>query len=336
MTLDVAALTPYLAKVCPPAGRPISAALIIGGRSNLTYEVTVGDRALVLRRPPLGHMKATAHDMRREARVIKALAGTAVPVPTVVAECDDPAVLGAPFYIMEKVAGRVYRTEKDLAEIAGPRAERAAHNLIDTLAELHSIDPAAVGLGDFGRPEGYLGRQVNRWRGQVTGSEELQEFPGMTALADGLLKVVPETGRAGIVHGDYRLDNAILDAADPGRIRAVLDWEMATLGDPLADLGLFHIYWVGWERVGDGVAAAPGAVAGFPSWDTLAERYTRKSGYALDDLDFHIALAYFKLAVILGGIHGRHKRGLTVGEGFDGIGEMVPVLVERGLAVLPV
>jgi aminoglycoside phosphotransferase (APT) family kinase protein len=328
---ELAGVRDLLAAQVPDVG-PLHASLLAGGRSNLTYALTDGTRRWVLRRPPLGHVLATAHDMRREYRVMRALAPTPVPVPGMVLEHPHPDVLGAPFYVMELVEGIVYRTTDDLARLDADSAHRLGHAFLDCLAALHLVDPAAVGLADFGRPDGYLARQVARWTTQLASSRS-REVPGFDTLAARLARGVPETQRASIVHGDFRLDNAIVDATDPGRVRAVLDWEMAALGDPLADLALFALYWEGWGGTDNPIAAAP-AEHGFPPAAELRTAYAERTGFDLIDHAWHSAFACFKLAVICEGIHYRHVQGLTVGAGFDRIGALVPGLVRRGLAAL--
>jgi aminoglycoside phosphotransferase (APT) family kinase protein len=328
---ELAAVRDLLAAHVPDVG-PLRASLLAGGRSNLTYVVTDGARRWVLRRPPLGHVLATAHDMGREYRVMRALAPTPVPVPRMVLEHPQPDVLGAPFYVMELVEGVVYRTADDLARLDADEARRLGYAVVDSLAALHLVDPAEVGLADFGRPDGYLTRQVARWTKQLASSRS-RDVPGFDALAARLADDVPASQRASIVHGDFRLDNAIVDADDPGRVRAVLDWEMATLGDPLADLALFALYWDGWGGTDNPVAAAP-AEHGFPPAAELRTAYAERTGFDLADDAWHGAFACFKLAVICEGIHYRHVQGLTVGAGFDRIGALVPDLVRRGLAAL--
>jgi aminoglycoside phosphotransferase (APT) family kinase protein len=311
---------------------PLEASLVAGGRSNLTYALTDGRTRWVLRRPPLGHVLATAHDMTREYRVMRALAPTPVPVPRMVVEHPDPDVLGAPFYVMERVEGVVYRVADDFAPLDGDARERLGHAFVDGLAALHLVDPAAVGLADFGRPEGYLTRQVARWTAQLASSRS-REVAGFDELAAGLAEDVPVTQRVSVVHGDYRLDNVIVAADDPGRLRAVLDWEMATLGDPLADLALFALYWEGWGGRDNPISATP-AEHGFPPAAALRERYARRTGLHLGDDAWYTAFACFKFAVICEGIHYRHVQGMTVGEGFDRIGALVPDIVRRGVAAL--
>ncbi|WP_370068311.1 phosphotransferase family protein [Streptacidiphilus sp. MAP5-3] len=311
---------------------PLEAELISGGKSNLTYRLTDGKTRWVLRRPPLGHVLATAHDMSREHRVIAALADTAVPVPGVHLLCEDPEVIGAPFYLMDEVQGTVYRTAEDAAGLSRERARALSFRLVDVLAGLHAVDPASVGLGDFGRPEGYLLRQVARWHRQFEGSRS-REIPGMEELQQRLNEGVPTSQRAVIVHGDYRLDNTIAAADDT--IAAVLDWEMATLGDPLADVGLMKVYWdIAGTMPGNPVAGAVSPELGFPGMDELVERYAAATGLDLTPLPWYTAFAQYKLAIIAEGIHFRFIQGKTVGDGFSHLGAMVPPLVALALDTL--
>ncbi|MFZ4584781.1 MAG: phosphotransferase family protein [Acidimicrobiia bacterium] len=327
--IDLDALAPFFK--LHVGTRPTWADLIAGGRSNLTYEVGDGMRSWVLRRPPLGHVLPTAHDMAREYRVIAALRDTPVPVPPTVAFCDDPNVIGAPFYVMDKVEGRILRTADDASALSEHDARECSRALVDGLAAIHAVDYEAVGLGDFGRPDGYLERQVRRWSEQWERSKT-RELPGVDELARRLRAALPTSGAPTIVHGDYRLDNTILDATDSGRIAAVLDWEMATIGDPLTDVGLFLLYWSAPETAL--VSAAPAAtLPGFYSAVEVKDHYATVTGRDLADIDFYLVLAYFKLAIILEGIHARFAMGATVGEGFDELGTMVGALVDGGLRV---
>jgi aminoglycoside phosphotransferase (APT) family kinase protein len=331
--LDVDALAKYLDSARPqPLTGPLSAELIHGGRSNLTYRVTDGTADWVLRRPPLGHVLATAHDMGREYRVITALAPTTVPVPGTELLCTDESVIGAPFYLMERVDGTPMRSRADTAVLSEQQAARVADNLIDVLADLHEVDPAQVGLGDFGRPEGFMARQVARWRKQLDASRS-RDLPGIEELHERLAASVPAAQRTTIVHGDYRLDNALVTTGPLG-ISAVLDWEMSTLGDPLSDLGLFYVYWRGVGQQDDPITNGVSATPGFPSIDALVERYARRAAIDVSSLGWYVAFAYFKLAVILEGIHYRFVRGGTVGAGFERIGALVGPLVEHGTAAV--
>jgi aminoglycoside phosphotransferase (APT) family kinase protein len=336
--LDLAALRAWLADQGLHDG-PVTAELFAGGRSNLTYAVDAGPHTWVLRRPPLGHVLATAHDMAREHRVQTALHGTQVPVPRTVALCTDSSVLGAPFYLMERVEGVVLRSRADTARLTAAERHEVAMRMMDTLADLHAVDPAAVGLEAFGRPEGFLGRQVRRW-GQQLDRSRSRPLPGIDVLrvrlAGGVSAASASPRRPGVLHGDYRLDNLVLDAENL-QVRAVLDWEMSTLGDPLADVGLLIAYGEGLGATRNPVAEAVGPAAGFPASEQLVARYAERSGLGEADLaalSWCTALGFFKIAVILEGIHYRFTKGQTVGAGFERIGEMVPPLVQAGLARL--
>ncbi|WTJ80932.1 phosphotransferase family protein [Streptomyces sp. NBC_01538] len=309
---------------------PLTGRLIEGGRSNLTYAVTDGITQWVVRRPPLGHVLATAHDMRREHRVISALCPTAVPVPRPVLLCEDDTVLGAPFYVMEFVPGTPYRTAGELAPIGAARTREVVLSLVDTLVELHAVDPAEVGLADFGRPEGFLDRQLRRWGKQLDASRN-RELTGIDELQAALGRALPHSGAPAIVHGDYRLDNVLIGADD--RINAILDWEMSTLGDPLTDLGLLVMYSMPLGAP-DSPVSTTAEAAGHPTPAELIERYAERSGRDVSAVSWYTAFAWFKLAVILEGIHYRYTLGQTLGAGFDRIGDLVPVFIEHGLTTL--
>lgn len=325
--VDSAALGAYLGRQRPDlAGGPLRAELIAGGRSNLTYTVTDGASTWVLRRPPLGHVLATAHDMGREFRVLSALAGSQVPVPATIVHCADETVLGAPFYLMEYVAGTVYREPAQLAQLRPGEPGRLSLALVDVLADLHAVDVDEVGLADFGRPPGYLQRQVRRWRGQLEKSRS-REVPGIDELADRLAASVPQSQPPVVLHGDYRLDNVIVGA--DGAIAAVLDWEMSTLGDPLADVGLLLVYWQTLSAQ-SGVTVANG----FATEAEVARHYAVRTGRDLSRLDWYVALGFYKLAVVAEGIYFRYRNGQTVGEGFERFAAMPAVLVGSGLHTL--
>jgi aminoglycoside phosphotransferase (APT) family kinase protein len=309
---------------------PLTGRLIEGGRSNLTYAITDGTTSWVVRRPPLGHVLATAHDMKREHRVISALHPTAVPVPRPVLLCEDEEVLGAPFYVMEFVAGTPYRTAEQLAPLGPERTRNAVLGLVDSLVELHAVDPAAVGLADFGRPEGFLDRQLRRWGKQLDASRN-RELAGIDELQAALGRALPHSPAPAVVHGDYRLDNVLIDAED--RITAILDWEMSTLGDPLTDLGLLVMYSAPLD-LPDSPISTTASAAGHPDPAEIIERYAARSGRDVSDVAWYTAFAWFKLAVILEGIHYRYTLGRTVGAGFDRIGELVPFFIEHGLTTL--
>ncbi|MFI5792798.1 phosphotransferase family protein [Streptomyces sp. NPDC051677] len=312
---------------------PLTGRLIEGGRSNLTYAVSDGEAKWVVRRPPLGHVLATAHDMKREHRVISALHPTSVPVPRPVLLCEDPeneAAPGASFYVMEFVDGTPYRTADELVPLGEQRTRDAVLSLVDTLVELHAVDPAEVGLADFGRPEGFLDRQLRRWGKQLDASRS-RDLAGIDELHAALGRALPSSPAPAVVHGDYRLDNVLIGSDD--RIKAILDWEMSTLGDPLTDLGLLVMYSVPLE-LPDSPVSTTASAPGHPSPAELVERYAARSGRDVSAVSWYTAFAWFKLAVILEGIHYRYTLGQTVGRGFDRIGDLVPVFIEHGTTTL--
>ena len=326
--VDLPRLTEHLAERVSLAG-PLSVELIHGGRSNLTYRLTDGRHDWVLRRPPLGNVLPSAHDMAREFRVLTALHGTDIPVPDPVLLCTDDAVLGAQFYVMSRVDGPVLRDAADTRGLRPEEARAAAAELIRVLAAIHRLDPAR--LDGSGRPDGYLARQVGRWQRQWSLSAT-RDLPDVDRLVTHLAGRVPPPQRASLVHGDYRLDNVIF--GPDRRIAAVIDWEMATLGDPLADLGLLLVYWDDVSAAVTGTEHAVSANPGFPAAAELAEQYAAATGLDLTQLGFYVAFGYFKLAVIAEGIHARFLSGRTVGHGFETVGGAVPELVTRGLAAL--
>ena len=314
--------------------------LIAGGRSNLTYRLTVAgasqSRLLVLRRPPLGHVLPTAHDMGREYRVLSGLSGTQVPVARPVAFCDDTDVIGAPFYLMEHVPGAVLRTRQDMVGLTEVQSRELSEGLADMLAAIHGVDVEAAGLSGLGRGAGYLTRQLNRWQRQWELSVT-REVPGYGELVARLTDRLPAEGEATLVHGDFRLDNVLVTVAPRPRITAVVDWEMATIGDPLADLGLTLVYWTdpgeeGWLKrdVSTDATASPG----FLSRAEFAAGYAERTGRDISRIGYYVAFGYFKLAVVLEGINARYLQHQTVGEGFDQDGIAVPTLVARAHEVL--
>jgi aminoglycoside phosphotransferase (APT) family kinase protein len=330
--VDLDALGDWLAPRLELGSEALRGELIAGGRSNLTYLLHSGEHRWVLRRPPLGRRLASAHNMSREETVLRALASSDVPVPAVVASCEDDELLGAPFYVMEYVAGRVIRSPDDL-DLGPAECRHCALALVQTLAELHTLDYEQLGLGSFGRPQGYLERQMRRWFDQLDASR-VRELPLLDELGRRLATALPQSEAGTILHGDYRIDNVLLMSEDPTRIAAVLDWEMSTLGDPLCDLGMLLMYW---GRPGERFASpvhAITAAAGFPERDELSDLYGELTGFSLEHLRFYIAFSYFKLAVIVEGIHARHIDGLTVGEGYGAMAAIPPVLAEQGLDVI--
>jgi aminoglycoside phosphotransferase (APT) family kinase protein len=306
--IDRAAVEAWFAEHVPDARPPLRFQRISGGRSNLTYSVedAAGGR-WALRRPPLGSRLGSAHDMSREWRAISALAPTPVPVAPPVGLCEEEGVLGVTFYVMGWVEGLVLR-ERDLAQRSFDEAGRRAigERVVDTLVDIHAVDPDAVGLGGLGRKEGYVARQLRRWQGQWEQSKT-RELAVIDEVHDRLSARIPEQGLATIVHGDYRLDNMIVGAG--GEIAAVVDWELCTLGDPLADVGLLVVYWA--EQGDEFIPLLDPAtmLPGFPTRAEVIARYAERSGRDLAQIDFYVALGYWKLAIILEGVYARYLAG---------------------------
>ena len=330
--LDLNALDHHLREVGIPRTGELRAELIAGGRSNLTFLVFDDASKWVLRRPPLHGLTPSAHDMAREYRVVAALQDTAVPVARAVTMRDDDSVLGAPFQMVEYVPGRVVRTGPELEALGDKETlNGCVDSLIEVLANLHAVDPAAVGLADFGKPSGYLERQVRRWGSQW----ELVRLPDDERDADvqrlhsALAQAIPQQSRNSIVHGDYRIDNTILDSDDATRVRAVLDWEMSTLGDPLSDAALMCVYRHPMFDLVHADAAWTSPL--LPSHEEMAHRYSVISGQPLAHWEFYMSRAYFKLAIIAAGIDYRARMG---GSGPDNVGEAVAPLIEAGIDAL--
>ena len=290
------------------ARAPFTFSVIAGGHSNLTFGVAdANGRRYVLRRPPLGHVLASAHDMGREHRIISALSKSNVPVAPALGFCDDPAVNDAPFYVMAFVDGHVIRDPETAARLLSIGARRhASESIVDTMAAIHAVDLTAVGLDTLGKHEGYIARQLKRWYGQWN-AQKTRELPGIDRVHDELLRRIPDQGPATIVHGDYRLDNCMVN--DDGAVVAVLDWEICTLGDPLADLGLLMVYWTGPGDEQSAWAGAQTSIEGFLDRSDLAERYARVSGRDISNIDFYVAFAFWKLACILEGVYARYLGG---------------------------
>ena len=330
--VDLVALATWLDSEHPGLRRgSLDGEVIAGGKSNLTYRITDGSTTWALRRPPLAHVLPTAHDMGREYRVISALADTQVPVAPAVALCSDVTVLGAPFYLMGFVDGVVLDKPELLRELDPAAAQRSCDLLMDTLVELHEVDAAAVGLADFGRPDGFLARQVNRWNQQWQASET-RPLVELARTVERLTETLPEASAPAIVHGDYRLTNVMFDAAIE-RIAAVVDWEMATLGDPLTDVGLLVVYQ-DLAQQGDTIMPQMLPQRGFRTAAEMVARYAQRSPRDLERLNWYVGLGYFKLAVVAEGIHRRYLAGKTVGAGFDHFGAAVPVLLDAALRAL--
>lgn len=320
----------------------LSGKLITGGLSNLSYAIMGGARPWVLRRPPLGHVLSSAHDMRREFRVLTALRDSVVPVPETEIFYDDTdgsAGVGTPFYLMEFVSGATISHPTHNMEFSPRELRSLSLGLGATLAQLHEINPESIGLGDFGKPDGFLSRQSSRWMTQFELSRS-RPIPDLEALALELPQGLPETTMVSILHGDFRLDNTLISRDDNGSpsISAVLDWEMSTLGDTLTDLGLFGLYWDLHSLEGASATALASAIdpsAGYAEFKEIVEHYAQARDFnSMPDLSWYLAFASFKLAVILEGIHYRFTQGQTAGEGFEAIGTLVAPLARRGRAYL--
>ncbi|HUZ24566.1 MAG TPA: phosphotransferase family protein [Streptosporangiaceae bacterium] len=313
--INTPAVTQWLLGHVRGLAAPFAFQLVAGGRSNLTFQVTdAAGRRVILRRPPMSHVLSTAHDMGREYRIISALQATPVPVPTALAYCDDEAVNGRPFYVMDFVDGHILRDAAQTQAALDERTRQAAgEDLVNVLVALHQVDIDVVGLGGLARREGYIERQLRRWHGQFQQSQQqareagvYQPVPLVDEVHQQLAGRVPAQRGAAIVHGDYRLDNTVLSAA--GRVAGVLDWELCTLGDPLADLGTFLMYW----------ARPATELPGFPSTAQLATRYAAGSGADLTDLGYYLAFAHWKLACIMAGVYVRYAaHAMGVGDAED-------------------
>jgi aminoglycoside phosphotransferase (APT) family kinase protein len=327
--IDRAGVEAWFGEHIPGAQLPLTFDRISGGHSNLTYGVrdAAGTR-WALRRPPLGKRLGSAHDMGREHRVVSALAKTPVPVAPVAGFCEDESVNEAPFYVMEFVEGPILRGLAE-ADAFPDEADRRAigERVVDTLVDIHAVDPDAAGLGELGRKEDYVARQLRRWQGQWEKSKT-RELPAIDTVHERLAARIPAQGPATIVHGDYRLDNMILTPA--GEVAAVVDWELCTLGDPLADVGLLMVYWpeAGEDDISLGQPAT--MALGFPKRDELKARYAERSGRDLSQLDFFVALGYWKLAIILEGVYSRYAAGQygKVDPGIEAFARLVERLAE--------
>jgi aminoglycoside phosphotransferase (APT) family kinase protein len=334
--VDETAVTRWLVDHVEGIEPPLRFELIAGGRSNLTFLVSdAAGRRCVLRRPPLGHVLASAHDVAREHRILSALAGRpGVPVPAPLALCEDETVNGAPFVVMDFVEGTVIRDPADAARLAPEVRRTAAESLIDVLAALHLLEPDEVGLGELGRRDGYVERQLRRWTRQIEEGGG-RRIPALVEAPRRLAAVVPDQQRASIVHGDYRIDNALLDA--DGTVAGVVDWELCTLGDPLADLGQFAVYWTEPDDVVPGLLGSPTGAGGFPGRDDLLARYGKATGLDLSAIDVYRAFGYWRIACILEGVLTRYDEGVGGGDdrGVEEYREQVPLLAAAAVDLLP-
>ena len=335
--IDAARVAEFVRARIPDCAEPLEVLQFPRGHANRTYLLRCGSRELVLRRPPHGPLARGAHDMAREHRVLAVLWRAFPLAPRALALCEDPAVIGAPFFIMERRHGLVVRTRVPPELDAHPDGRRRAGlALVDALADLHAVAPAALGLGDLGRPDGYLTRQLAGWSSRWHRAVE-REQPVFARVHERLAATQPESPAPALVHNDWKLDNAMLDPADPGRLHAVLDWDMATHGDPLVDLGTLLAYW---SEAGD-VLSRRGVTPvtthpGFPSRAELAERYAERRGTSLAALRWYEAFGVWRLAIILQQIYIRFARGQTADERFARFGEAASGLLDASAALLGV
>ena len=331
--LPVATLEAYLAQHLPDASGPLTVEQFPHGHSNLTYLLRSGGKEFVLRRPPFGNQVKTAHDMGREFRVLSRLSGVYLPAPRPYIYCDDTGVLGAPFYVMERRRGVVLRrADNPGLTIDPPTARRLSEALIDNLALLHALDYKVAGLADLGKPQGYVTRQVSGWITRYTNART-DPLPEMDRIAGWLTDHKPTESGAALVHNDYKYDNLVLDPTDLTRVVAVLDWEMATVGDPLMDLGTTLGYWV---EAGDpepvrAGAFGPTALPGSLTRQELVARYADKSGHDVSSMLFYYCFGIYKIAVIIQQIYARYVRGHTRDARFARLNERVAALCQTAL-----
>ena len=331
--LDLPAVREFLESRQVLVAGPLTGELVSGGRSNLTYAVTDGTHRWIVRRPPLSGLTQSAHDVAREWRVTEALQYSVVPVPPAVALCEDPAVIGAPFAVSAFISGLVVRTRAQLEAYTGRELEACVTELVRVLADLHSLDVDEVGLSSLGRPDGFLERQVRLWWRQWN-EVKTQDLADASSLHARLVTALPSrSAHIGVVHGDFRIDNTLLDSADISKVLAVVDWELATVGDVLTDVALMCVYR---QPQLDPILGLDAAWASdrLPDADTIAEAYARRRGVSLDHWPFYLALANFKLAVIAQGISYRARRGAAA-DATSAQAEMaVPALLAAGLRAL--
>lgn len=331
--LNLEALNAYLRAHFPDEPGPLDVKQFPSGHSNLTYSLSLGNRELVLRRPPFGSKVKSAHDMGREFRVLSKLHAAFGPAPEVVLYCDDVSVLGAPFYLMKPIHGVIMR--RNLPEGLNFTEEIVQHlseSFVDNLARLHALDYHSVGLGDLGKPDGYLERQVRGWTERYHGSRT-HEFPEVERIVSWMQSHMPSTSGAALIHNDYKYDNLVLDPRDITKIIGVLDWEMCTIGDPLSDLGTALAYWINagdpepLQKILWGPTTRPGSM----TRAQIVERYAEKTGRSVSHMDFYVTFARFKVAVIVQQIYYRYHQGLTKDERFAGMPVVVEALLRASL-----
>jgi len=331
--LSLAALEPYLLSRLPGATGPLAVEQFPSGHSNLTYLVRLGNREMVLRRPPFGSKVKSAHDMGREYRVLAKLHAAYAPAPEVLLYCDDLSILGAPFYVMQPIRGVILRRALPPGmDFQAETARRLSEAFVDNLATLHGLDYSAIGLADLGRPQGYLERQVRGWIERYHGSRT-HDLPEVERISSWLVEHMPASSEAALIHNDYKYDNVVLDPADITKIIGVLDWEMSTIGDPLSDLGTALAYWVDAHDPEElqKIRWSPTNLAGSLTRAQLAERYARMTGRDISHMPFYLSFARFKVAVIVQQIYYRYHQGLTKDARFASMPEVVKILLRASL-----
>ena len=331
--LDLAKLEPFLRNHFPDHPGTLIVRQYPSGHSNLTYSVQLGAREMVLRRPPFGSKVKSAHDMGREFRVLSRLHAHYPPAPRVLLFCDDAGVLGAPFYLMEPIHGVILRKDVPPGLDFSPEvARRVSESFLDNLAALHGLDYNEIGLGDLGKPSGYLQRQVLGWIERFHGSKT-HDIPEIEALSGWILKHIPQSTRATLIHNDYKYDNVVLDPEDLTRLIGVLDWEMCTIGDPLTDLGSALAYWVDANDPPELLETrwGPTTYPGSLTRAQLVERYAQRTGREVSNMDFYLTFARFKIAVIVQQIYFRYSQGLTHDERFASMPLLIKILLRAAL-----
>jgi aminoglycoside phosphotransferase (APT) family kinase protein len=327
--LDLGKLEPHLRQRFPDDTGSLQVRQFPSGHSNLTYSLHLGGREMVLRRPPFGSKVKSAHDMGREFRVLSQLHSVYTPAPNVLFYCDDDSILGAPFYVMEPIHGVILR--KDLPpglELNPEKARRLSESFIENLIRLHNVDYAAVGLSDLGKQQGYLERQVRGWTERYYGSKT-HDYLEVEKIAAWMQERIPSTRDVSLIHNDYKYDNIVLDLADPTTIVGVLDWEMCTIGDSLADLGTTLAYWIDttdpeeMQQLRWGPTTHPGSF----TRSEVVHFYSQKTGRDISDIAFYVVLARFKLAVIVQQIYYRYSQGLTKDDRFVAMPERIKMIL---------
>jgi aminoglycoside phosphotransferase (APT) family kinase protein len=331
--LDLAKLEPYLRRQFPDASGELQVRQFPSGHSNLTYSVHLGTTELVLRRPPFGSKVKSAHDMSREFRVLSKLHSAYATAPQALFYCDEPEIIGAPFYVMEPVRGIILRRKLPPGlDFSAEKANKLSESFVENLIRLHRVDYAAAGLADLGKPEGYLERQVRGWTERYYGSKT-HDYPEVEKISSWMQQQLPRTSAVALIHNDYKYDNVVLDANDITKIVGVLDWEMCTIGDPLTDLGTALAYWVDAtdaEEIQEnrwGPTTEPGSF----TRAEIVEYYAAKTACNTSQIAFYLAFARFKLAVIVQQIYYRYHQGLTKDERFASMPEKIQMLLRASL-----